>query len=321
MNARILIAAGSKTLASFIRQALEDLGAELEVVVDGNGAQAAAKARLPDLLVVDQSLPGLDGYAVAYALKQLAAQRPGVRVPRVLLIVPDHASPDPERLAYVGITDVLARPFERAVLLERAKALIDQRDGQHGARDGRDTREVPRVSLLEGSSARGVQPAPALGTGTPTSSDPIDPGGPIGALIEQKLAQLLANKLPALLEGAVARLLPAQVEEAIQAAVAQRVPQAVEGSIRTALAELAHPTRIGELARQAIEPALQAEMARLGSGIRGRIESDLLARLETFVQQELPQRLVQHGETIIWKVVPALAEDLVREEIRRLTQP
>ena len=318
MNARILIAAGSKTLASFIRQALEDLGAELEVVVDGNGAQAAAKARLPDLLVVDQSLPGLDGYAVAYALKQLAAQRPGVRVPRVLLIVPDHASPDPERLAYVGITDVLARPFERAVLLERAKALVDQRDG---ARDGRDTREVPRASLLEGPSARGVQPAPALGTGTPTSSDPIDPGGPIGALIEQKLAQLLANKLPALLEGAVARLLPAQVEEAVQAAVAQRVPQAVEGSIRTALAELAHPTRIGELARQAIEPALQAEMARLGSGIRGRIESDLLARLETFVQQELPQRLVQHGETIIWKVVPALAEDLVREEIRRLTQP
>ena len=314
MNARILIAAGSKTLASFIRQALEDLGAELEVVVDGNGAQVAAKARLPDLLVVDQSLPGLDGYAVAHALKQLAAQRPGVRVPRVLLIVPDHASPDPERLAYVGITDVLARPFERAVLLERAKALID-------AREGRDTREVPRASLLEGPGARGGQPAAVMATGTPTSSDPIDPGGPIAALIDQKLAQLLASKLPALLEGAVARLLPAQVEEAVQAAVAQRVPQAVEGSIRTALAELAHPTRIGELARQAIEPALQAEMARLGSGIRGRIESDLLARLETFVQQELPQRLVQHGETIIWKVVPALAEDLVREEIRRLTQP
>ena len=111
---RILVAEPSRTLSALIRAALADLGADIELAADGANALASARARLPDLLVCDQGLPGLDGYALAHAVKQL----PGGKKVATLMLVPDHVSPDPERLAYVGIQDVLAKPFERAVLLE-----------------------------------------------------------------------------------------------------------------------------------------------------------------------------------------------------------
>lgn len=44
------------------------------------------------------------------------------------------------------------------------------------------------------------------------------------------------------------------------------------------------------------------------------------ARVERYIRDTLPGELPAIAERVAWKVVPELAEDLVREEIRRLTE-
>ena len=311
---RILVAEPSRTLAALIRAALADLGAEIEVAPDGAAALALARARAPDVLVADQGLPGLDGYALAHAMKQLA----GPKKVATLLLVPDHTSPDAERLAYVGISDVLTKPFERAVLLERVRGLL----AGSGVRQ-LPAPERPRAAPpAEPTTARASRPqtfeAPDLESAI---------GEALDARLDARLGALVSQRLPALLDAALTRMLPTAVVEATQRAVAERVPAAVEGAARMALAEVATPTRIdrlvGDIARQATEKAVAEALAPLVAGaveaIKARVEGELLGRLDNFARTELPARLTAHAEQIVWRVVPTIAEDLVKEEIKRLT--
>jgi hypothetical protein len=149
----------------------------------------------------------------------------------------------------------------------------------------------------------------------------------VAEAVETRLAALVNQRLPALLDGALARLLPTAVLEATQRAVAERVPSAVEGAAKVALAEVATPTRIdkmvGEVAKKTTEKVVGEALAPLLQGaveaVKARVEGELLGRLDQFAKSELPARLTAHAEQIVWKVVPTIAEDLVKEEIKRLT--
>jgi len=328
---RILVAEPSRTLAALIRAALAELGAEIEVAPDGAAALAAARARVPDVLVCDQGLPGLDGYALAHAMKQLA----GGRKIATLLLVPDHVSPDAERLAYVGISDVLTKPFERAVLLERVRGLLvgvgvpmralpaPERQRAPGPADPSTVR-TGRPHGFEASAAPSHEPFEGRAS-IAASRESLEPL--VNEVVEARLGALVSQRLPALLDAALARMLPSAVLEATQRAVAERVPAAVEGAARVALAEVATPTRIdrlvGDIARQATDKAVADALAPLVSGaveaVKARVEGELLGRLDNFARTELPARLTAHAEQIVWRVVPTIAEDLVKEEIKRLT--
>jgi cell pole-organizing protein PopZ len=93
--------------------------------------------------------------------------------------------------------------------------------------------------------------------------------------------------------------------------------------VRAALSELATPTRIDNIVAEEVRGVLAAtvstEVARASDEIRVRVETELLSRLDHFARTELRDRLTAHAEQIVWKVVPTLAEDLVKDEIKRLT--
>lgn len=362
---RILVAEPSRTLSALIRAALAELGAEIEMAPDGAHALALARVRLPDLLVCDQGLPGLDGYALSHALKQL----PGGKKVLTLLLVPDHLNPDPERLAYVGIHDVLAKPFERAVLLERVRGMLALPERARAAAPDAGLRanapmvgapsnsypkatpglrveartEVERTPTRPPESFAPVARAPVAPVAHVAPAAPTVSAAEIAALVNEavdarldarlearldaRLSALVTQRLPALLDGALARLLPQAVLEATQRAVAERVPGAVEGAARNALVEIATPARVdkivGEVARAVAEQAIAAALAPLVAGavesVKARVEGELLGRLDLFARTELPARLTSHAEQIVWKVVPTIAEDLVKEEIKRLS--
>ena len=81
--------------------------------------------------------------------------------------------------------------------------------------------------------------------------------------------------------------------------------------------------QVGDIARQATEKAVAEALAPLVAGaveaIKARVEGELLGRLDNFARTELPAHLTAHAEQIVWRVVPTIAEDLVKEEIKRLT--
>src|SRR5690606_34688043 len=133
-------------------------------------------------------------------------------------------------------------------------------------------------------------------------------------------------------DGALQRLMPTliaqAVERAVERAVSDRVPSAVAAVVdeaRHTLGGLASSDEVERLVRSLAQDTVATVLGRevltlvpeALSEVRAHIEKELLSRLDRFAQTELPLKLTSHAEQIVWKVVPAIAEDLVREELKR----
>jgi len=87
-------------------------------VADGGAALAQVERTLPDLIVLDVAMPGLDGLAVT---RRLRAKR--LPVPILLLTARDAVG---ERVAGLdaGADDYLVKPFDVGELIARVRALL-----------------------------------------------------------------------------------------------------------------------------------------------------------------------------------------------------
>ncbi|HEX6061194.1 MAG TPA: response regulator transcription factor [Candidatus Limnocylindria bacterium] len=123
MSARrtILVVDDDARLGASLRRALAYEGYSVEVAADGPGALVAARDRVPDLVVLDVMLPGLDGVEVCRRL------RAGSDVAILMLTARDAIS---DRVAGLdaGADDYLVKPFAYDELLARVRALLRRRE-------------------------------------------------------------------------------------------------------------------------------------------------------------------------------------------------
>ena len=133
--ARILIAEDDPKQAHLVRVYLEREGYHVLTVRDGRGALDAARARKPDLLILDVMMPGVDGLDVCRILRAES------RVP-ILLLTARSTEEDKLLGLDLGADDYVTKPYSPRELTARTRALL-RRAGTTGQR-----REVLRVSDL-----------------------------------------------------------------------------------------------------------------------------------------------------------------------------
>ena len=80
---------------------------------DGNEAIAAARRRVPDLMLCDIGLPGMSGYDVARALRA----EPALSGMRMIAITGYGTSRDREAALEAGFDGHFAKPIEPMVLM------------------------------------------------------------------------------------------------------------------------------------------------------------------------------------------------------------
>jgi len=117
---RVLLAEDDPDTASAIKASLEE---GLQITVDHvtNGALVLDQfsATHPDLVILDVSMPGLNGIDVFDLLRGSASF---VDVPVLFLTaVPDRAE---QAFARFGVSDVMAKPFDSDVLVRRVGDLL-----------------------------------------------------------------------------------------------------------------------------------------------------------------------------------------------------
>src|SRR3954454_1431151 len=93
-------------------------GFEIEAVADGGAALARVERSVPDVIVLDVAMPGMDGLAV---VRRLRAKR--LAVPILLLTARDALEQRVEGLN-AGADDYLVKPFEVDELVARISALM-----------------------------------------------------------------------------------------------------------------------------------------------------------------------------------------------------
>ena len=165
--AALLLVDDDPPIRRMLERTLTAEGYDVQAAADGGAALAAVERSVPDAIVLDVTMPGLDGLAVT---RRLRAK--GLRVPILLLTARDAVH---ERVAGLdaGADDYLVKPFDADELSARVRALLRRNappgetlafadvtlESGIGRRAGRDLELTPReADLLELllRNARGV---------------------------------------------------------------------------------------------------------------------------------------------------------------------
>ena len=115
---RILMAEDDAALASFVRKGLEAEHYAVDVSGDGEQARAMAAELDYDLLVLDLSLPRLDGVSV---LRSVRARKPSLPI---LVLTGRSRVEDRVQCLDLGADDYLTKPFSFTELSARIRALL-----------------------------------------------------------------------------------------------------------------------------------------------------------------------------------------------------
>lgn len=128
-KARILIIEDETAIADFLATELRFEGFDVRVEHDGMRGMIAARQAMPDLLILDRMLPGLDGLDLCRRLRATSD------VPIIMLTAKGEVHDRVEGLN-TGANDYVAKPFAFEELLARINAQL------------RAARPTPKTSLV-----------------------------------------------------------------------------------------------------------------------------------------------------------------------------
>jgi two-component system response regulator ResD len=133
--ARVLVVEDDPTVAEVVGGYLRRAGFEVDTAADGHAALAAATHELPDLVVLDLMLPGIDGLEVCRRLRRRGP------VPVIMLTALGEES---ERVVglEIGADDYVTKPFSPRELVLRVGSVLRRTAGP-------DVRALPQ-SVLRG---------------------------------------------------------------------------------------------------------------------------------------------------------------------------
>jgi CheY-like chemotaxis protein len=119
---KILLVEDNELNRDMLSRRLQRRGFEIVTATDGEKGVALAASEQPDLILMDISLPGLNGWD---ATKQI--RRNGLTTPIIALTA--HAmSGDREKTLEAGCDEYETKPVELEILLSKIQTLLSRRD-------------------------------------------------------------------------------------------------------------------------------------------------------------------------------------------------
>ena len=118
--AKILIVEDNEMNRDMLSRRLIRRGYQIVMAVDGAEGIAAARAETPDLILMDMSLPVVDGWEATRRLKADV----GTRAIPVIGLTAHAMAGDREKVIDAGCDDYDTKPVELARLLPKIEALL-----------------------------------------------------------------------------------------------------------------------------------------------------------------------------------------------------
>lgn len=120
MPAHILLVEDEQDLLELLRFNLEREGYEVSTATTGAQALASVKRTVPDLVLLDRMLPGMEGLEICRTLKKRSATS---KVPVIMLTAKGEEA-DVVKGLEAGADDYVTKPFSPRVLLARVQAVL-----------------------------------------------------------------------------------------------------------------------------------------------------------------------------------------------------
>jgi DNA-binding response OmpR family regulator len=118
---KILLVDDDRDILQAMETALEELDVETCVASNGNEAISQAEQNDPDLVVLDQMLPGRSGFLVMEKLRR--GKKRGER-PRIIMITGNQGTRHKVYAESLGVDIYLNKPFRMEKLIDSVKKLL-----------------------------------------------------------------------------------------------------------------------------------------------------------------------------------------------------
>ena len=120
MTKKILTVDDSRTIRMILRRAFKGHDCTFVEASNGEEGLAAAAREKPDLIILDITMPVMDG---ATMLAKLRGD-PELKDTPVIMLTAESGQDNVARIASLGISDYVVKPFKDEALLEKALKVI-----------------------------------------------------------------------------------------------------------------------------------------------------------------------------------------------------
>ena len=119
---KILIVDDDLSIQNMMSQVLRRQGYNPIIASDGQAALAKISAVLPDLILLDLKMPGIDGFEVAGRIKR----NPGTSGIPVILITGLDSTENHVRALDIGVDDFMSKTAPHAEIIARIQATLEE---------------------------------------------------------------------------------------------------------------------------------------------------------------------------------------------------
>ena len=138
---RVVVVEDNSDLAFGLRNSLEISGYEVLVAEDGAKGLACVRNTAPDVVILDLTLPELDGYRVLRSLRE-----DGLAMP-VLILTARGEEADKVMGFRLGADDYVTKPFGVLELMARVEALLRRSAARARPTDGTTAERVGEITI------------------------------------------------------------------------------------------------------------------------------------------------------------------------------
>ncbi|MCG3204142.1 MAG: Regulator of RpoS [Elusimicrobia bacterium] len=121
---RIVIVDDDQQVASYVRLSLSLAGYEVDWIPDGRVAVQKIREKIPDAVILDLKLPGINGFRIC---EQLRLEPQTRAIPIIVVSGSWKDSQDRIRSIEVGADDFLTKPFDAQELIARLKRMLQRK--------------------------------------------------------------------------------------------------------------------------------------------------------------------------------------------------
>lgn len=320
MPLKVLLADDSAAIKKVVQLSLQDYGVELRTINSGKDVVEVARSFQPDITFVDVLLPHRSGYEIATDLKS----DPSLKQTPVVMLWSSFMAFDEGKFKSSGAEERLEKPFEAGTLRSFVQKLVPKTqtnpvskhvdlpkmEFEGMTRSVSQTRidippaEAPAASTTPGWNMSSFEEMPIPGGESPAET-PTTNWGSDSEWIKKDISKFTVN-------------IPDEFNEEPPAVPTPSAPVFAEAKVEAPVPVAPPPVP------EVTSPSIRMAQDTFGSGTAipsktavSQISDEEIRRIVT---EEVKKIASQIAQDIVWKAVPEIATNLIKEEIKRLLE-
>jgi two-component system, cell cycle response regulator len=176
MRYKILTVDDSKTVRIIVKKAFKTYDCEIIEAANGVEGLATASKETPDVILLDVTMPVMDGVEMLTKLKSDPALKP---IP-VIMLTAEGGRDNVLKIAKIGVRDYIVKPFKEEILVEKVGRVIDLKPLSEGVAKAKSIFDPATLLVVEDKPAivqqiqEGLKHTPWKIHGVSTTGEAID---------------------------------------------------------------------------------------------------------------------------------------------------